>query len=1257
MSGFYNFFKLTTLLVLLTVSYGISLAQSGSYSLDDIILEEPITADVTISAYKSITLRPGFSVAAGIKFTAEILADGNSVYTGSDDNIKNWAESKAYDIDGNVIAHNKSYFDLMGKPVQSQVANFTEGKAIISQTLYDALGRPAISTLPAAITNPDLNYKTGFIADIYGGDYTYVDFDSVKLNDPVKVNQAIENSLGWYYSNNNTTEPYVPASAFPYTRVEYSKITGAARRGAMAGEHHKMGSGHEAMSFSMPASEDELKGFSLNHLGGSLEYKGLTKTIVEDAMGKQVITYTNSSGNVIATCMSKKAYMPTIVKFKVPVDFGYIDIHIPEGREYIKLPANSIFNIINLVTESTEMVGGTGNSISFPAGFYRLLPFTYNPTDEIEHGLDYIDYSFNIYDKVGRLVESYSPKATDENIYTLKTTYRYNSLGWLLETNSPDEGKTQYVYRKDGSIRFSQNAEQLEIGWGKALDSRSVFSYSNYDESGRIIEVGECQSSYKTFSVDMDPKLDLNEDECRDNICTFYDMPDPNFSLAGYTQEFLAGAVSKTRNENTTTWYSYTYDGKIDWIAQQIMDLGIVTIDYEYDFNGNVTRVIYQKDDYTERFDHIYSYDIDLRLVEVKTQDYTAAGNPNTEQLQAKYYYYAHGPLKRIEIADGLQGVDYVYNINGWLKSINDPSLLSANDPGNDSEDLFGMALDYYTGDYTRTGTNIEANTENDLFDGNISAQRWQTRTSVTSMNAGVNNHWLSTYTYNNRNFLQSADFGTYSYSSNTKSKIADAVNLTYDANGNILTLNRFATTNAQFDQFAYAYTNGNNQLTTLNDAAAPITIDGNAYEGLEQGTHAFSYNKIGQMTQRNNNGVINYYKYNVYGKVIGIYTDAVMTPANAIVEYDYDDKGFRVRKTDYIQNNETWYVRDASGNILSIYAADNGGTIVQTELPIYGSGRIGTNYKIDNQFVYELSDHLGNVRATFGKDTDGSLQLYSYADYYPFGMKMAGRMSNAGSYRFGYQGQFAEDETEQTGYNDFELRLWDSRIGRWTSTDPYGQFHSPYIGMANNPIMYVDPDGGFTDPGFGIGCGMSSGFKFTLGMKTALRGLSLGFSELGNMISTTNGYIKAQSNGDGLRGVDLSGNDVVNGLIDEFAAGNRTGWKDYGGYVVNVKDIAHGHSKLTIGDKILQFIGHTPINGGRNIYAKGSVDWRVYFPTKYNHGDLGVFNYGEIEDNHGNGIGRYYIRLRNPADQFTLISLTFYKKSSYKKAKAIIGL
>ncbi len=60
--------------------------------------------------------------------------------------------------------------------------------------------------------------------------------------------------------------------------------------------------------------------------------------------------------------------------------------------------------------------------------------------------------------------------------------------------------------------------------------------------------------------------------------------------------------------------------------------------------------------------------------------------------------------------------------------------------------------------------------------------------------------------------------------------------------------------------------------------------------------------------------------------------------------------------------------------------------------------------------------------------------------------------------YRYAFQGQ---EKDPETGKEAFQLRLWDNRIGRWLTTDPAGQYASPYLGMGNNPISRVDPDGG----------------------------------------------------------------------------------------------------------------------------------------------------------------------------------------------------
>jgi len=108
---------------------------------------------------------------------------------------------------------------------------------------------------------------------------------------------------------------------------------------------------------------------------------------------------------------------------------------------------------------------------------------------------------------------------------------------------------------------------------------------------------------------------------------------------------------------------------------------------------------------------------------------------------------------------------------------------------------------------------------------------------------------------------------------------------------------------------------------------------------------------------------------------------------------------------------------------------------------------------------VYQLTDHLGNVRAVFVKDND-DVNLEGYTDYYPFGMPMPNRtLLGPEGYRYAFQGQ---EKDPETGKEAFQLRLWDGRIGRWLTTDPYRQYASPYLGMGNDPVNGIDPDGGW---------------------------------------------------------------------------------------------------------------------------------------------------------------------------------------------------
>lgn len=66
--------------------------------------------------------------------------------------------------------------------------------------------------------------------------------------------------------------------------------------------------------------------------------------------------------------------------------------------------------------------------------------------------------------------------------------------------------------------------------------------------------------------------------------------------------------------------------------------------------------------------------------------------------------------------------------------------------------------------------------------------------------------------------------------------------------------------------------------------------------------------------------------------------------------------------------------------------------------------------------------------------------------------------------YRYAFNGMEKDDEVKGRGNSyDFGARMYDSRLGRWLTIDPLaGKYPSisPYVFVANSPIIFIDPDG-----------------------------------------------------------------------------------------------------------------------------------------------------------------------------------------------------
>ncbi|MCD2261044.1 hypothetical protein, partial [Psychroserpens luteolus] len=86
--------------------------------------------------------------------------------------------------------------------------------------------------------------------------------------------------------------------------------------------------------------------------------------------------------------------------------------------------------------------------------------------------------------------------------------------------------------------------------------------------------------------------------------------------------------------------------------------------------------------------------------------------------------------------------------------------------------------------------------------------------------------------------------------------------------------------------------------------------------------------------------------------------------------------KGQRISKQSFngsgTPTTKSYYIRDTSGNPLAIY---NNSTLV--EHPIYGASRVGIHYRQDGSERYQMTDHLGNVRALVKQDLGDDPVIY----------------------------------------------------------------------------------------------------------------------------------------------------------------------------------------------------------------------------------------------------------------------------------------
>ena len=259
--------------------------------------------------------------------------------------------------------------------------------------------------------------------------------------------------------------------------------------------------------------------------------------------------------------------------------------------------------------------------------------------------------------------------------------------------------------------------------------------------------------------------------------------------------------------------------------------------------------------------------------------------------------------------------------------------------------------------------------------------------------------------------------------------------NITYDSNGNLLTLDRYGSSSGTTpsESMSYSYS-GPKRSTWTYDAHANVTAD--SQSGLSIAWNALDLPRT--ITSGTGTSSVSTQR--------GYLSDGSLAQVS-------DGTTTRLYLGDMV------FSKASNGTVTLESAGWEGGRL----LPGSGSDKV----------LYVVKDHLGSVRVV----KDGAGNIRQRFDYYPYGtVSYAWTNSNTTDnsekrYRFGGKEIAGSSLTDLAGtgvapgapYLDFGARLYSPRTATWLSPDPlmekyYGT--CPLVFCAGDPVNLVDNDG-----------------------------------------------------------------------------------------------------------------------------------------------------------------------------------------------------
>ena len=801
---------------------------------------------------------------------------------------------------------------------------------------------------------------------------------------------------------------------------------------------------------------------------------GLIKTSVLDGFGR-VIKESDNFG------MKNEIVYNELGKVAVETDeYGHSIKYTYDYQERETSATDSLGNVKETVYNDADLIATESRN------GVRAIVSQLDDNGNIKSQTDFLSNSDSVtrstYNgKNMELTSSLAIKGQKEGLISSRSTYDFDGNLIKSEISTPDGTSGTSVYKLNlfgdeisSAIEFAGVSEGVERGTGIVKSE-----LKEYDKAGNLISLTNQAGQIITYTYDANGNIKTMRDFAGKLFEYTYDEMDRMVKMNSI--------VNKDQGPEYTLideYYKAGIEGKEGKLSSKQLfknDKLVDKIDYDYDVQGRLTKVIYPEDGKSMSL----KYDDHDRVIEMT--DFAGVMN--------KYKYSDTVPDNIIEVSNDFGNASYSYYNRQDNVLCGEGKIVSKVIYSN----RVGISFNYkFSDDKNPILLSIESrDSSGSLISGSYYEYDDQDRVSTlyqkseTSPN-NMNSNNTKCFSYNLMNQLVKEEV------KDKAGGIINSTSYTFDIRGNIINKEIKDANGELIESNKYQY-NSINQLIKSTDVAGVETIYTYDYNGnmtdIDMGNvnlKHFTYNSLNQLVEYQDNKGVVCYEYN----------------AERLRKCKYfkdDDEGRKIKY--YYFNAEVVNEADSQSGMTSYLVA--GGRVLRAQ------GNINEPVESWNVEWYIMSGK--DVVSTINDDDETT--IYNY-NAYGEGTNLNNRGDvvsckhtfDIKNNPYKYSGYYLDEES---GMYYLQARYYSPELMRFISRDTY-DLSNRYAYGDGNPISYTDRNGHsavLTGINFALGIvGTTLGFIFapwTGGASGALA-LSLAATTLGGLSLVADGVAQA---------------------------------------------------------------------------------------------------------------------------------------------------